>query len=100
MLSKITAKVKRGIKHGKYGDTGLDTLDEGWLRFLKPQYRPKALQEFNKTKQQTLNEKMSNEITKQLEDGANKKQRRKGRENEIMQTQTPSGTSLFLYRST
>lgn len=84
MLNKITAKVKRGIKHNKYGETGLNTLDEGWKRFLKPKYRPEAKKAFENTKEQT-------QIINEQKEGTNKNQRRKEREQEILKTQAPSG---------
>jgi hypothetical protein len=84
MLNKITAKIKKGIKHGKYGDTGLDVLDEGWKRFLKPQYRPQAKKAFENTQAQT-------ELITEQKEGTNKAQRRKEREQEIMKAHAPSG---------
>jgi hypothetical protein len=84
MLKKITAKVKHGIKHNKYGESGLNTLDEGWKQFLKPKYKPQAQQSFNNTKEQT-------QLINDQKEGSNKNQRRKGRENEIMQARAPSG---------
>jgi hypothetical protein len=57
MLAKLTAKVKNGIKQGKYGNTGLDTLDDGWKRFLKPlqgaNKKQRAKSEYQEAKEET-----------------------------------------------
>lgn len=58
MLRRITAKVKSGIKHDKYGETGLDTLDSGWKRYLKTKQTKKVY-----------------ESEKQVSQGANMQQR-------------------------
>lgn len=42
-LKKITAKVKKGVIHQKYGNSPLTTLDDGWKRFVKPKPKKKLV---------------------------------------------------------
>ena len=46
--AKIIKKVKDGIKHNKYGDTGLSQLDDGWKRYYKPPKKSKGQKQLEK----------------------------------------------------
>jgi len=80
-LNKIIKKVKNGIKHDKYGNSPLTTLDDGWKRFVKPK-PTKAKKKLAKTQKKLVTEQKK----------TTKKQTRKTRE-KIKQTErvAPSG---------
>jgi hypothetical protein len=71
MLKKITAKVKRGIKHNRYGESGLNVLDDGWKQYIKPQQ-----DRFANKKQRAKSEDFD-KTQSQISNGENKKQRAK-----------------------